>query len=228
MLWMDTKIQTVYDGPQPLKSLLGKEVLVYAWNPQTKLPAIDILEKDYGIDLECPTCVEVAFDSGLKVICTTNHRFYTFRGKLHWALALRHGESIRAFSLSIQKKDGHLRAHGWVDGKTKHQYVARMIWEYYNGPIEHGMILHHRDFNKLNNRLENFELLNNSIHNSVHYPGRREAGFHRRGNHKVESIRGLQEKFPVVAVSTRKLNTLILADEIPVAGVASGVVCAGG
>ena len=222
----DTKILTVYFGPRTIKELSedGYNVLVYTWNPETKLPEISVME--------CPQItrrdvevLEVEFDSGLKVKCTPDHKFYTFRGDKIEAKDLVPGQSVRAFSASIHR-DGHLRMHGWVGGKTKHRYVARSVWEYFNGPIEEGMILHHKDFNELNNRLENFELLTPSEHNSVHYPSRYAKGFRFKGNHKVVSIKKLDEKYDVYNGAVDNTHTYIISDENPIAGVMSGVVSA--
>jgi hypothetical protein len=165
--------------------------------------------------------LEVEFDSGLKVRCTDNHNFYAFRGYKIEAEDLKVGQSIRAFSASIPT-DGHLRAHGFVHGKAKHQYVARMVWEYYHGKIEDELILHHIDFNKLNNRLENLELLTNSSHNSLHYPARREGGFTRWKNHKVVGVKdaGYEDVFNL------SIDTFIILDPVPIHGVMSGIVSA--
>jgi hypothetical protein len=49
--------------------------------------------------------------------------------------------------------------------KPEHHY----IWEKVNGPIPKGYAVHHIDFNKLNNNLENLELLTHSEHSKKHY-----------------------------------------------------------
>lgn len=223
----DTEILTVYDGPVPIKELAerGDPVLVYCWNPETKLPAVSIMS-DIRKTRENSELVEIEFNSGLKIRCTPDHNLYTFRGKKIQAKDLSVGQSIRAFSMSVHK-DGHIRVHGWVNDKTKHQYSARMIWEYFNGPIEGDLILHHKDFNKINNRLENFELLSNSDHNRVHYPYRRDGGFFKhRKNHKVVAVKLLEEKEDVYNGIVDLHHTYIIADPINVAGCASGIVSA--
>lgn len=221
----DTKILTVYEGARKIEDLAKEEfdILVYTWNPETKLPEVSIMSRPKKTR-ENVEVLEVEFDSGLKIKCTPDHKFYTFRGEKIEAQNLSIGQSIRAFSASIHR-DGHLRMHGWVNGKTKHSYVARAVWEYFNGLIEEGMILHHKDFNELNNRLENFELLTPSEHNSVHYPSRRAKGFRFGGrNHKVISVKKLEEKYDVYNGTVDKTHTYIIADENPIAGVMSGVV----
>jgi ribonucleotide reductase alpha subunit len=221
----DTKIVTVYEGDKTFKELAesGKDILVYTWNPDTKLPEISMMRSP-RLTRKDQELVEVTFDSGLKVKCTLDHNFYTFRGNKIMAKDLTIGQSVRAFSMSIPK-DGHIRVHGWVDGKAKHQYAARMIWEYYNGKIKDKLILHHKDFTKLNNDISNLELLTNSEHNRVHYPFRRDGGFYRK-NHKVVSVKLLEEREDVYNGTVDNTHTYIIADPTPISGFCSGIVSA--
>ena len=144
--------------------------------------------------------LEVEFDSGLKVKCTPNHNFRSFRGEKIEAQDLKIGQSVRAFSIS-KHRDGHLRAHGWVAGKTAHQWVHRMIWEEANGEIPEDSIIHHIDENPVNNSIDNLELLSLYRHQSIHYVDRLKSGFHNKNadpeiidnlisekNHKVIGI----------------------------------------
>jgi hypothetical protein len=215
----DTNIITVYDDAVPIRELT-EDTLVYCWDKDTKLPSVGIMENPRLIGNS--ELLEIEFDSGLKVKCTPEHSFYSFRGDKIPAKDLVIEQSIRAFSMSLHR-DGHYRVHGWVNGKARHQYVSRMVWEYFNGEIEDGLILHHKDMDKLNNRLENFQLLTNSEHNSIHYDERRAKGFGRR-NHKIISINqisGLHE------IYNGSIDTYIIADPVPVAGCSSGIVSCG-
>ena len=220
----DTKILTVYNEGVEIKDLVDKDTLIYTWNPLTKLPEVSMIRNVHKTR-ENVQVIEVEFDSGLKVKCTPDHNFYTFRGNKIQAKDLINGQSIRAFSLSVHR-DGHIRAHGWVNGVTKHRYVSRLIWEYFNGKIKKGFILHHKDFNEKNNQLGNFELLTISEHNHVHYNRRKARGFFRRKNHKVVSITYLDKHEDVYNGIVDNTHTYIIADNIPIAGIASGIVSA--
>lgn len=231
----DTKILTVYEGKVPIKDLVGRDILVYSWSSETKLPAVRMMS-NIRKTRENVEILEIEFDSGLKVKCTPDHNFIAFRGYKIKAKDLTEGQSIRAFSGSIHK-DEHLRVHGWVDGKAKHQYVARMIWEYFNGPIEEGLILHHKDFDPMNNSMDNLELVTHAMHNSIHYPYRLTKGFFfnetkdhalKRAfpeNHKVISIKpaGFADVYNGVVDET---HTYIIPDETPISGDFSGIVSA--
>ena len=58
------------------------------------------------------------------------------------------------------------------DGYYKHQglrlFMHRYVWEYYNGPIADGYEVHHKDFNKANNDIDNLQLLSVAEHRKLH------------------------------------------------------------
>ena len=222
----DTAIHTVYEGAKSFKELAdrGTDVLVYSWNPKTKLPVIRMMRNPRLTRKNVPI-LEIEFDSGLKVKCTYDHKFYTFRGIDIQAMFLKVGQSIRAFSMS-EHKDGHYRIHGWSKNNVaKHQYVARLVWECFNGKIDdRKKVLHHKDFNPKNNKLENLQLITHELHNSIHYDSRKARGFYHR-NHKIVSIKeaGCEDVYNGTVDET---HTYIIADDKPVAGMASGIVSA--
>jgi len=222
----DTKILTVFEGAKTFKELAdsGKDILVYSWSPETKLPVVRMM-RNPRLTRKNAKCVEITFDSGLKVKCTLDHNFYTFRGNRIKAEDLNVGQSIRAFSMS-KHRDGHLRVHGWgKNNKAKHQYVARLVYECFNGiVINKRNVLHHKDFNPLNNQLENLELITPEWHNSIHYESRRANGFYHR-NHKVINISSPFNS-DVYNGTVDETHTYIIADDIPIAGIYSGIVSA--
>lgn len=50
---------------------------------------------------------------------------------------------------------------------------AQVAWEAANGPIPDGMGVHHRDENKLNDAIENLELVSKAKHLEIHVPAYR-------------------------------------------------------
>ncbi len=215
----DTRILTVFEGAKTFKELAdeGKDVLIYSWNSETKLMEVDRMVSPRKTRANS-NLVEVTFDSGLKVRCTPDHNFISFRGRKVSAMGLIPGMSIRAFSMSLHK-DGHLRIHGWVNGNARHQYVSRMIYEYIFGKIPDGMILHHKDMDKLNNDPHNFQLLTLSEHTSMH-----RTNWRKYKNHKVLKIEKLNYKEDVYNGTVEKNSNYIIVDESPVAGICSGIV----
>ena len=217
MLAGDTCLLSVYEGSVPIKDLIDKnwnDFLIYSFDEEKKLPSISrILTVS---EINGVNCYSVEFDSGLEIVCSSEQEFLTFRAKALKAKELGIGMSVRAFSMSLHK-DGHYRVHGFVNNKPRHQYVARMIWEYFHGKIPEGIILHHKDYNKLNNKLENFELVSNSLHSMIHADDRRR-------NHKIVQISpsiGCQKLY---SITLEKFNSLIIADDVPVAGCNSGII----
>lgn len=58
-----------------------------------------------------------------------------------------------------------------VNGKNK--LFHRFVWEFYNGPIPKGYIIHHKNGNKLDNRLENLICISSKEHNLLHAKDRK-------------------------------------------------------
>ncbi len=54
----------------------------------------------------------------------------------------------------------------WVDGKSIRIHV--LVWERENGKKPKGFEIHHKDFNRVNYTIGNFELLSTSDHRKVH------------------------------------------------------------
>ena len=53
-----------------------------------------------------------------------------------------------------------------INGKTV--LMHRYVWEFYNGAIPSGYVVHHKDENKHNNAIENLECLPNKEHSAMH------------------------------------------------------------
>lgn len=207
-------------------AFIGEDVLVYSWHPKSKLPVVRMMRNPHKTGVQVDV-IEVGFDSGLKVKCTLNHGFYTFRGVKIQAKDLKIGQSIRAFSMS---EDGskHLRVHAWDAEKNSscHQWVARMVYENAYGKLTENEIVHHKDKDTYNNSLENLEKLTKKEHNVLHYPQRFNNGFDGKcKNHKVISI-SHAGKEDVYNGCVDDSHTYIIVDPTPISGIMSGIVSA--
>ena len=49
--------------------------------------------------------------------------------------------------------------------------MHRYVWKFYNGDIPKGYDIHHKDGNKLNNKIENLEILSHSEHTKLYASG---------------------------------------------------------
>lgn len=66
------------------------------------------------------------------------------------------------------KRGGEQRAWVKVAEPNTWKLRAQVVWEFANGPIPAGFGVHHRDENKLNDALDNLELLSKADHLAVH------------------------------------------------------------
>jgi len=48
-------------------------------------------------------------------------------------------------------------------------YEHKYVWEKYHGKIPDGKVIHHRNGDRLDNRIENLELIKISAHHALHY-----------------------------------------------------------
>lgn len=140
----DTLIATI-DGPKPIKSLVGTEVLVFAWDPATKQPTLKWMRNIHKTRNNAKI-IEIGFDSGLKVRCTPDHNFYSPHGKKRLASAIlpkSRTQSVRAFAISKHEAEHNsihyesrnisgFGRHGWkTDSKLVHQKISDGVQRYY-------------------------------------------------------------------------------------------------
>lgn len=69
---------------------------------------------------------------------------------------------FNGLSFRKDKKTGY-----YLNAKT-HKRLHVYIWEHYNGKVPRGYHVHHKDFNKSNNEIENLEILTIKEHLSLH------------------------------------------------------------
>jgi len=68
----------------------------------------------------------------------------------------------RAYKL---RSDGYYGSDNWGRGEC---LLHRAKWLHYRGPIPKGFDIHHRDGDKSNNRLSNYEIIDRSAHRRLH------------------------------------------------------------
>lgn len=70
------------------------------------------------------------------------------------------------FKFRRDKETGYYLSSKKINGKRKRLHVY--MWEYFKGDIPEGLNIHHKDGDKSNNTIENFELMTNSKHSEHH------------------------------------------------------------
>ena len=60
----------------------------------------------------------------------------------------------------------------WNGSKRDTRSVHILVYEAFVGKIKKGMMIHHKDENKLNNDVENLEMLSCLTHNRIHHGGK--------------------------------------------------------
>lgn len=79
MLAGKTRVLSVYEGAISIADIINrdrKEVLLYSFDDETKLPALARIEEI--IETSEDNVYDVEFDSGLKVLCSQTQEFLTF------------------------------------------------------------------------------------------------------------------------------------------------------
>lgn len=74
---------------------------------------------------------------------------------------------IDGFRFGIDKKTGYYISNKPINGKTRKRLHV-YIWEKFNGPVPLGCHVHHIDWNKRNNAIENLDVLSKSEHHKIH------------------------------------------------------------
>jgi len=66
-------------------------------------------------------------------------------------------------------ENGHIKVK-CADGKWR--YRARLMWEAANGPIPAGRLIHHRNEDPFDDRLDNFQMVTRAEHARIHMESR--------------------------------------------------------
>lgn len=73
-------------------------------------------------------------------------------------------EVFAGVTFYYDKSNGYMFT--FIDGRKT--FLHRYIWEIKKGEIPKGYIVHHKDGNKLNNKIRNLECISRSSHNKCH------------------------------------------------------------
>ena len=146
----------------------GKDVPVYCCNPKTGDIHIKWGRNPRKTRSNAALC-KVTFDDGGQITTTPDHKILLRNGEYVEVRNLSKGHSVQTMT-KFQYLCHRSLYNGIVKGdgqstKTEH----KMIYEFYNNElIDEGHITHHRDFDGLNNSINNLQKMSFSEHSTYH------------------------------------------------------------
>lgn len=163
------------DGSMPaIKDLVGKEFWVYSCTAEGKVvPGFAHNVHKVGT----ATVLRLQLDSGEYLDCTEDHLIMKRNGEFIEAKDLKEGDSLMPLYKKLSVADSRTALNGYeqvLDNSTgkyafTHQVVAREAMGFnYGQTKEDRKVLHHIDFNKLNNSPENLTVMSWDSHRDLH------------------------------------------------------------
>ena len=120
---------------------------------------------------------KITIENNHTIKVTGNHKFILKNGEYKEAKNLKFGDSLQiltkwdaSFKEIFPKSNSKSSDYRWVNnGKLKtNKSEHRFIYEQINNKIEKCHVIHHKDFNSLNNSLNNLELMTKKEHDKYH------------------------------------------------------------
>ena len=114
--------------------------------------------------------------------------------------------------MKYKDKTYHLSTKGYYvrSGKGYHQALHRLIWEEHNGAIPDGMTIDHINNNKLDNRIENLQLLSRSANSAKGRVNRAKGFTHRNGKYQTSRHRKYLGQFGTPCGAIMAYRTALL------------------
>lgn len=153
----------------------GKDVPVYCCDDKGKI-AISMMRRP-RLTKENAEIYKVTLDDGSTFRVTGNHKFRLSDGTGTYKRTDRMeiGESLWVGS---KYKNTLISEYGTKTSNKNHYVILksskgrnsehRLIYEYYNGKIPNGNVIHHIDHNSQNNRIENLQSMTSEAHRKYH------------------------------------------------------------
>jgi anaerobic ribonucleoside-triphosphate reductase len=162
----NTIVKTVTYGDVPIKDLVGKEFLIYSFDKKTMKTVIK-KAKNVRFATNEKFIYRVHFDNGTYVDCTDNEKFaknIILKNKKHFITWVRCDELQEKDSIRVMNKRVNDQGRIYFDGIEE----SKLVYNHYNGKIQNGYVIHHKDRNKSNNDISNLECMLEYDHKSLH------------------------------------------------------------
>ena len=153
----------------------GKDVKVYCKNDDGKI--VIKWMRNPRITGHGEKIYKVVLDDGNSVRCTGNHKFILNNGEIKEAKDLCRNDSLMVMNRLCAplehffiKSNSKSSDYWWVQGVGKSfKAEHRMIYEFVNDvKIPKGFVIHHKDFDSLNNDIDNLVLMTQRAHTAYH------------------------------------------------------------
>lgn len=165
----ETKIKTVEYGDEEIKNLVGKEFGVWSYDADSKEVCI---KRGHSVrkTQENTKVMELILDNGESLILTPSHPIAVNRPNrwglptINWVEArdLKPGNSIKSLYFTQAGENGYVMVNGA-------QKRANILSEWYEQrPIDSNEVVHHKDFDKTNDSIDNLERMLDSEHRALH------------------------------------------------------------
>lgn len=179
----NTVIKLLDGSYETIKSLAEREadgIWVYSMDIKTGeiVPAQAFNIHKTGIRKDI---VEVVFDNGRTIKCTSDHLFLMRNGKYKKAKDLQYEDSVMPMYYNFARNNGRYESvsntvnarqekmkKSWIS-KTKQIPTHQLVYEFFNDNVSYKTnLIHHKDGNTFNNTPTNLELLNRGAHSLLH------------------------------------------------------------
>ena len=171
----DTGILLLDGSAEKIKNLVGKEFEVYSCLPDGSIKigcAKNVHSNGIREDMVC-----VMLDNGEKVECTYDHLFMMRDGSYKNAGELLEGDSLMPLykKISVANPKNGLNGYEMVKDNLlekfvyTHQLVAKNMLNFsYGNNKNQRQVIHHKDFNKRNNKVKNLIAISWNGHMELH------------------------------------------------------------
>lgn len=79
---------------------------------------------------------------------------------------------VHARTLKQWKRSKYMLVDLWSNSKRDIRSVHVLVFEAFKEPVKKGFFVHHKDEDKLNNSIDNLEMVSCKTHNRIHHAGK--------------------------------------------------------
>lgn len=152
----------------------GKDVPVYASDGDGKI-VIKMMRNPRITGHKVPV-FKVTIEGGHSFRATANHQLYLLDGSTKRVDEIKINDQLcianRKVSTLVSLTDGRIKKDDEkyivISTSANKKSEHRLIWESINGKVKKKHVIHHKDFNSLNNSIENLECLTAIEHRELH------------------------------------------------------------